>query len=678
MISVDSKVADAFNKNQTVQSSSGLTIDINCNMLIDFADDDLTGNQYKTIDNRQPFKKLFPLDTIVKSFRPVSSGVKYAISGDVSDKSWTDPRNTNYLPKLPNGTTITYRTYYPSKDLYYKYFVTPINENLNVSIRYYTSSAAISKNNKRMPCNKIVFKFELGHATPSSWAVLVNGTDISSSLSKTVPSNGVIELYYTGTAWSRSESDLNMNSSVMISTLALTAVNPGGYVGLIELSPHWVKDLTDNLVSFSITKESSNSSEEILPVGNLTSNSLDVSLNGYNQDEMIFKVYSKTTETEIDTDYLYFTKQAELKPYFKLYHPDGTLTDTVGKYFKIPQGVFILDNWSFSEHGEASLFALDYAKILQETICPDMVCDKYSMVAIIRRILDSIGFTNYNFNYATDDKSIITPDYWWSDSTQTVWSLLQEICRDIQMSASVDENNVLQFYTRDYMFDKTKPINWTFRNSNEATGELANIVSMDLKELPSVNQIRVLYSNAYITTYEQSAKELVSVNNTSMVSAALQSDLPYATDATKSSWTQAQKYVTLRPIYIIDNQLSDMNIINEFSGYLLINSEIIEYDAIEYKYVTDIDDVVNGVNYTKGQTVTIDITGPNDIVKYKGRAKVSYDSGSNSSVFDFTPTHRYRIKSRGAFGTTPVKHVASLNYDKNGWLGSANIVWKNK
>jgi hypothetical protein len=307
-----------------------------------------------------------------------------------------------------------------------------------------------------------------------------------------------------------------------------------------------------------------------------------------------------------------------------------------------------------------------------------MICDGYSAIAIIRRMLDSVGFTSYNFNYTSDDKSIITPEYWWSDSTQTVWALLQELCRDTQMSALVDENDVLQFYTRDYMFDKSRAINWSFRNTNGSSGELANIVTMDIKELPSVNQVRVLYSSAYITTYEQSAKELLSVDNTSLVSASLQSTLDVASNDQKSTWTDSQKWVTLRPVYIIESQLKNMNVINEFSGYLLINSEIVEYDAIEYEYVTAVNDTVNGQTYTAGSKVKVAITGPNDIAKYRGRASSVADQTSGSSLTTFTPTHRYRIKTRGAFGTKPAKHNANLNYDKNGWKGYENVAWKNK
>jgi hypothetical protein len=683
MISVNQNVTDAFKKNYSIKVLPAATIDINCNMLLSFDDDDLTGTPYAVIDGKQPFKKLFPLDTIVKSFRPLKSGIKYGISGDIPAFSWTNPRDVDYIPKLPNGTLITYRTYYPSKDIYYKYFISPVNTNISTSIRYYTSSSPVSEKNKKVPCNKIVFKFELAHSTPSSWSVLLDGSDISASLNKTVPSTGVVELYYNGTSWSRNESDLNMNATVMVSTLGLTATNPGTvsspkYLAVIELAPHWVKDLTPNIVALNTRKETSSSSEDILPVGNLTANSIELSLNGFNQVESIFKTYKKYDSFEMDTDFIYFVKHAEVSAYYKIYHTSGDLEDSFGKYYKVPQGIFMLDNWAITEYGEAEVFGLDYSKILQETICPDIVCDGYSAVAIIRRILDSVGFTNYNFNYTTNDQSIITPDYWWSDSTQTVWSVLQEICRDTQMSASVDHNNVLQFYSRDYMFSSSRQAGWSFYNETLPDGTLPNIVSMNIKELPSVNQVRVLYSSAYITTYEQSAKELVSVDSTSLTSASLTATLPVASNTNKASWTEAQKWISVKPVYVIQKQLSDIGVIGQFSGYLLVNSEIIEYDAIEYEYTTKISDTIDGQSYLSGQKVKVAITGPTDIAKYRGKAETVQDSTGANSILAFASTNRYRIKTRGAFGTKPETHSANINYDKNGWVGWKDTEWRSK
>ncbi len=136
-----------------------------------------------------------------------------------------------------------------------------------------------------------------------------------------------------------------------------------------------------------------------------------------------------------------------------------------------------IDNWSTSEFGDISLDALDGAKYLQDLICPGMVSKDTTSVGIIRRLLDNVGFTNYNVNYKTkvengvtviDDESILSPIYWWTDDGESVWNAIQEICRDSQMVATFDENNILQFYTRDYLF-KQATTHWNFKYAKDGS-----------------------------------------------------------------------------------------------------------------------------------------------------------------------------------------------------------------
>ena len=65
-----------------------------------------------------------------------------------------------------------------------------------------------------------------------------------------------------------------------------------------------------------------------------------------------------------------------------------------------------MDSWNLEERGEVSLNDLDGAKQLMETIAPDILCESCPVTSIIRRLLDSIGFSNYEIRIATDDKSI--------------------------------------------------------------------------------------------------------------------------------------------------------------------------------------------------------------------------------------------------------------------------------
>ncbi|MGA1046805.1 MAG: hypothetical protein ACO3UU_02255 [Minisyncoccia bacterium] len=646
-------VKTKFDQSTNIEIGIGATLDINCNSLVSFDDDDFTGaNYFQSADGRQPFKLLFPIDSVVKPFRPEKNGIKYAIFGDISPasaiqpypnnlKTYNNPRSTEYK----TGSGVTYRTYCPSKNMYYKYYLTQKDINADFTIRYFNAASPISANNRAVPANKIVLKFELAHSTPSSWSIFINGTDVTSGLTKTVNANtGVVEIYYNGTSWSTSESSLNYNAQVTINTLRVTATNPGGgkYLGIIEVAPHWVKDITDRMVRFDIQKEASSASDDILPVGLATANSLDMELNSYGNANILFKTFSSEETVAINNSYIYMVKKAEIKPYYKIYDASGESTDSKGKYYKVPQGSFYLDNWKIGEHGELDIFALDGAKFLQETICPDILCDDYSATAVIRRILDAIGFTTYEFKLKASDNSIPSFRWWWSDGTKTVWAVIQEICKDVQMSAVFDENNILQFYSREYVFDSSKSVNWTFRNVTSGT-DLPNIVSLESQVMPASNNIKVIYNSAYVAAYEQSNKSLVEVDKTVFASAALLEDLP--------DTVTTGSYMKLGIISINPDEITTTQILQSFAGYVLINSEIIEYDAIEYEY-----DPISG-----GAKVQRNITGPSDYIKYRGEAKVLNNETS------FRPTERYRIKTRAAFGTKLQSHTKSLSGVPSGW-----------
>lgn len=664
MISVDQKVKDVFEKNHNVRMQAGLTMDINLNRIVNFetgGGSTITGNTTPTINGKQPFKKLFPVDSIVKPFRPPFGGVKYAISGDIPLKSWAaSPGDNDYKPALSN----TYRTYFPSTDIYYKYWVTPKDANAAVTIAY----------NKTLPVNKVVIKFELAHATPSAWTIKKqSGTTLKTGT--TIASDGVVTIYYDGTNWQTDASLLNRSAKVDITELKLEATNPGGYIGVIEIAPHYEIDLTDDLVTFQITKESTRGTEDLLPVGNVSANSANISLSNYNTSSIKYRVFDKFGTGTIDSSHVYLVKHSEINPFFKVYHTDGTYTDSIGKYFKVTQGLYLLDSWTISEYGDVELFTLDSAKILQETICPDMVCEDYSTVAIIRRMLDSVGFTNYQFFYSDTDKSIITPKYWWSDGTNTVWGNIQELCRDTQLTAVVGEDNVLKFYSREYLYNTTSSANWTFRY--DASGDLLpNIIDLTKKDLPTVNQVQVIYNTVYMAGYAQNAGQIASVDGTRLAAAEIMSNLPTTADPATNS--AIKHYIQLKPITVIENKTVSDDILLSFEGYLLIDSEIIEYDAIQYQYQpVDEAELVTAEEIATGFK-KVDITGANDLSKYRGRAKQSIDSTESSYKTTFAPTFKYRIKSRGAFGTKLVDHTIDLKKELNGWSGFTNIQWKYK
>jgi hypothetical protein len=623
-VSASTSAKQALEQNTSINLNTGCTFEYNMNAMVDNLV--VTGADITKADGSKPFKKLFPIDSIIKPVRPLGAGIKYAISGDVLAGTYRNPRSSVY--------SINYRTYYPGADTYYKYWLAAQGVGVDLTITY----------PKTILTNKVVARFEISHSTPGTWSIFLNGTSVATGTNSQIKSftsgqydAGTLTIYYNGTSWVTTE-PATLGNPVSITSLKLTtgAVS-GKYIGVIELSPRLVVDVSSHITDMSISKESSTSAEDILPIGKVSANSLSMNLSSY---EATRKIISFDKTFTFDSSKIYLYKKIEIKPYFKLYGSFGTLTDSGGSYEKINQGTFYLDSWSSSEYGDILINALDGAKILQEIIAPSIICEGYSVIAIVRRLLDSVGFTNYNFNSAATETSVFAPRFWWTDDSKTTWNAIQELCRDSQMTAVFDENNVLQFYTRDYMFNLAKSTNWSFRYAADGSN-LPNIISLSKNDLASANQVKVLWNSVTTSEYTGNSQPLWKSGNTSMGALSLEEDL--------SATTGAGGYISLSPITINSYQ-AKTRVLYEYSGYLVIDSEIIEYDAIQYDYTN--------ADNTKTQ---VWITSESDVLKYLG-------SGI-AGASNYQPSGKYRIKARGAFNTTVSKHDAAASTILNSWSG---------
>lgn len=632
MIPLTTTAKNTLEQNTSVTYGSSVIFEYNMNSMVDGIT--VTGATITKTDSSgasyTPFKKLFPVDSIIKPFRPVGAGLKYAISGDV-ESGWKNPKSLNYTPN--------FRVYYPGVDTWYKYYVSAQSAGLEVIVTY----------PKPILTNKIVAKFELAHSTPTTWTIYGNGTALASGTnSDIVPfttggsknyNAGTVTIYYNGTSWVKTEPSTISAPVSLTSTKITTGAVSGKYIGLIELSPKWYLDATDHLVSFSISKESSTSSEDLMPVGKISANSVSMSLVSYESTRKLIS-FDKTMTMSSSKIYLY--KQMEIKPYIKLYNSGGSLTDSLGAYDRIPQGIFYGDTWSFSEYGEISLNALDGAKLLQETVATKLLCENFSATAIIRRLLDSVGFTNYKFNVKDTDTSIITPTYWWTESNKTVWDCLQELCRDTQMTAVFSYDNVLNFYSREWIFDAARSSNWDFRSETSGSN-LSNILSFNKNDLPSANQVKVFWNSVLTSNYIQSAQAPWVSDSYFLAAFTLNQNI-------LTSHTAGQ-YMHLSPAVVNEEELG-ITAYN-YTGYLAVGSEIIEYDAVNFEYVD-----LNGTKQF------VDLISKTDNNKYLGLSQQG----------TLKPSGKYRIKTRGAFGTKPDNHYIDAQDIVDSWSGY-QVAW---
>ena len=688
-----------------------------------------------------PFKKLFPVDSIVKPFRPLNPGVKYfVIPADGTNFIYKDPKASYYNLSTP-------RVYYPGPSTFYKYWMSPEGKDSTITVKYVQTTVAITKaeasntgtrykvkyttsvphgfvtgdsititamsdtayntngtvievpsstsfiieknigkigyltsagtatisETKPAIANKIVIRFDKNHSLPTELTAKItykDGTEKSSVLptfNTNFPS-GEINLYPTAadTNWIHTTDDI-YRAPKYIKSIDITAKNPGGssVMALIEVSARWVKDISSAVVSFNLAQESSNSSSnDILPVGKISANALSLSLSNYNQSQVMIRGYNReipwTTVVggPSDFDFLYMFKNAELRPHFKIY--DGATE------YKVPQGSYYMDSWTINNFGDTDIVALDGAKYLMECIAPDTLCENYSATAIIRRLLDSVGFTNYNINMLTQtsskgvvtvtDTSIPTIGYWWTTDSKTVWEHLQDLCRDIQMNAFFDQSNVLQFYTRDKIYSQSIA-SWNFYEKPEGS-VLPNIISLSQEEVASGNNVKVIWNSIVPTQYTGDSTKLAQAPTAFLSAGGLKIDISKDTPADNT-------------VLVINNNTSGDAYSQyqsgfSFSGYFMVDSEILEFDALEYQFI----------DYNDDENI-VWVASQNDVNKYVTMSKPgSIDVNNILGTAYFKPTGRYRVKTRGALGTTPADHKATpMNAAIDGNWTQRGVSW---
>ena len=615
MLTVSQTVVDSLNKSISMPSTVGCWLEYNMNDLIDGVSISNTGGDTtNAAGNALPFQKLFPIKTIIDPRRPKFAGIKYYIfNASVPE----------YMTDYAVSKELSYRLYYPGEKTQYKYWVSKRASGTSLSGCQLVLSYPEAKT---ASANKITIKFETSHCKPGSWTVKLTsiaGVETIIATNAVVPDNGVVDLYYDGAAWSTTEFSTPSSAiDIKMVKVDVTSVSVANeYIGVIEVSPKLVVDITDRIVGFTVTKQSSNGSQGITPVGDVTANSLSIDLNCY---DMTAVQYDKTFAFDKSKINLY--KNIIIRPF-----------TTINGSTKIPYGVFYAWEFTVGEFGETNITALDGAISLQQILAPDILISNSPSQAIIRRLLDGVGFTNYKFNTTDSDTSSITPYYFYTDSTKTVWDHIQDLCRDTQMIAVFDEYDVLQFYTREYLF-QNKATSFKFRY-NTIGENLSNIISFSKSTVPSAKAVKIRYTPQYTASSQNSADFPYQSPLISLGAAAL--------TGTLLSTTGEGGVINTEPVGVTE-KLTDHTFYNK-AGYLVINKEIIEYDAIKYTYKN-----VN-TNALEEKWITSD----SDITKYTGIA------APNS----FTATGQFRIKKRNAFGTlpAPVTHDISLDTIKSNY-----------
>jgi len=219
-------VQNLFKQKSSVKINIGCTIEYNMNSMLD----NITVTYPSTMDQYyaksengkvNTYKKLFPVDSIIKPFRPLFSGVKYLIwtnsQTDTPANSFYAPRTLTY-PRTTSpqtdgyesaATTLYPRLYYPGVTTAYKYWVTPINQNADISVNYSITSATIKEASSSG--SVVTYTTLNNHGFSSGQTVTITGLstaafNLSSSVIASTPSPTSFTIASSATgAWARGQ-----------------------------------------------------------------------------------------------------------------------------------------------------------------------------------------------------------------------------------------------------------------------------------------------------------------------------------------------------------------------------------------------------------------------------------------------------------------------------------------
>jgi hypothetical protein len=96
MITVSNTTKNLIKRGSSIKTSASATMEYNLNSMVEYIKATTTPAEIVNAYSAA-FKKLFPIDTIYKPFRPVSPGIKYLVyTKDASGNQTDSPRQDLY------------------------------------------------------------------------------------------------------------------------------------------------------------------------------------------------------------------------------------------------------------------------------------------------------------------------------------------------------------------------------------------------------------------------------------------------------------------------------------------------------------------------------------------------------------------------------------------------------
>jgi len=560
--------------------------------------------------------------------------------------------------------------------------------------------------------NKLVLKFNTLMAVPTI-NIYINGTAISvdGSTSINLAANvskedggvredaGVLVLYWTGSAWTRSRwttmPKFNNDGTIdKITTLTKIRVAQtsnavrtefASYdsetldsdidrMQLIEVSPRIEIDLTPYIINFSINK-SLDGKDTYLPISSINSDDASIVLSGIPIGTISSPIALFSSQSNKSNTILSGMYRKNIKLYIN-YSLDNYFNDTTKALVTpntwIPGGVFYSDTWDESDVNEVTIQAYDTGRYLQSTQVSDYVSNLRTVIDVISNMLDLSGYTDYDYNslYDVCNNRSVPLDlafFYVNSKDTTIIDALNQIFLPYQIGAYIDEYGVMKFLSLtdvvgasevDISLDESDILDSGYSVTNKSKpGKISlRYQSPKIKQSLSMQNLSLdanspsfIYTTSNDIVWSQQSSDSVGMNYLNQ------------------SMTETQNYFMLDKNDALDI-FHTYNLNN--SGYAFIENEIVSFLYKEYTFEDQSSNTATV--YVKND---IELSGEIDRFNKKYTVGLRTSNGTQKFEYNTTiePTGKIANIQRGMFGTKVSPHTVLTSAN----VSSKNITCKN-
>jgi hypothetical protein len=466
-------------------------------------------------------------------------------------------------------------------------------------------------------------------------------TSIKSSgvtvLHPTVNSDGRVVLYrnsdgtwttsmpaYSNSFWDSSSGTIP--NATRINGVKIECATPYGPVVLIEVRPSLTTDITHRISEWSWDANIAEQ-DSLHPVGTVSSNKGSLTL--VNDDDKLSEQNRSDSScyiSELSREFCEFSC-------FMTASPIATVD--------IPQFKAFGNIWTDSSDDTYSVEITDIIGILQEMEAPQLLLNNVTPTQAIWRALDIAGVGPVKIRKTSDEEESKFAAIW-CDRDQTIWDFIKSVCADSRYAVYVDETGVINIVTNKYIF-RNNATTWTFRSTDSTGGTAyyADIQEMSIDKTEPINTVNLEYSiprresvdvqsgkiwgDATIRLTERNTPDLWRPDEGVLLGLGILKE---------NLTTGATGYMTL------DTSAFASASWGQFSGYAMIDQEIIKYDSTEVSFK----------DAATGLTLIRNVKDREDLKSINGQVlgKVSFTGKLNGLT-------------RGQFNTTAVQHQNPIN-----------------